>query len=105
MLNTYRNCPEGMVLYSGPYAHRPEQRLTFMPLYYAASIGDPRPEVVLRRLYSRASTSRPKPRWTWPLASAVPLWKTCVAESFLPAEHQTLYARLLDKRLAVLGIG
>jgi predicted AAA+ superfamily ATPase len=46
MLDTYRNCSEGIVLYSGPYAQRPEQRLTFMPLYYAASIGDPRPEVV-----------------------------------------------------------
>lgn len=46
MLNTYRNCPEGVVLYSGPYARRPEQRLTFMPLYYAASLGDPRPDVV-----------------------------------------------------------
>jgi hypothetical protein len=46
MLNNYRNCPEGVVLYSGTYAHRPEQRLTFMPLYYAASVGDPRAEVV-----------------------------------------------------------
>jgi len=46
MLDAYANCPEGVVLYSGPYAHRPEQRLTFMPLYYAGSIGDPRPDVV-----------------------------------------------------------
>jgi len=46
MLDTYPNCPEGVVLYSGPYAHRPEQRLTFMPLYYAGAIGDPRPDVV-----------------------------------------------------------
>ncbi len=46
MLDAYRNCPEGIVLYSGPYARRPEQRLTFMPLYYAASIGDARPDVV-----------------------------------------------------------
>jgi uncharacterized protein len=46
MLDAYPNCPEGVVLYSGPYAHRPEQRLTFMPLYYAASLGDPRPDVV-----------------------------------------------------------
>ena len=46
MLDTYTNCPEGLVLYSGTYAHRPEQRLTFLPLYYAGSIGDPRPDVV-----------------------------------------------------------
>jgi serine/threonine-protein kinase HipA len=38
------------------------------------------------------------------IQSAVPVWKTCLAESFLPPEHQTLYARLLDQRLAVLGI-
>ncbi len=41
-LETHPNCPEGMVLYSGTYARLPEQRLTFVPLYYAASIGDPR---------------------------------------------------------------
>ena len=46
MLDTYANCPEGLVLYSGTYAHRPEQRLTFLPLYYAGSLGDPRPDVV-----------------------------------------------------------
>ena len=46
MLDTYPNCPEGVALYSGPFAHRPEQRLTFMPLYYAGSLGDPRPDVV-----------------------------------------------------------
>jgi len=41
MLATYPNCPEAYVLYSGPYAHVPEQRLHFMPLYYAGSVGDP----------------------------------------------------------------
>jgi len=46
MLDTYPNCPEGIVLYSGAYAHRPEQRLTFMPLYYAGALGDPRVDVV-----------------------------------------------------------
>ena len=46
MLETYTNCPEGLVLYSGAYAHRPEQRLTFLPLYYAGLLGDPRPDVV-----------------------------------------------------------
>jgi predicted AAA+ superfamily ATPase len=46
MLDSYPNCPEGVVLYSGTYAHRPEQRLTFMPLYYAGSLGDPRSDIV-----------------------------------------------------------
>ncbi len=46
MLDTYPNCPEGVVLYSGTYKHRPEQRLTFMPLYTAGSLGDPRLDVV-----------------------------------------------------------
>lgn len=46
MLDTYANCPEGVVLCSGTYARRPEQRLTFLPLYYAGSVGDPRPDVV-----------------------------------------------------------
>ena len=46
MLETYSHCPEGIVLYSGIYAHRPEQRLTFMPLYYAGSIGDSRRDMV-----------------------------------------------------------
>jgi predicted AAA+ superfamily ATPase len=39
MLDSYPNCPEGLVLYSGTYARRPDQRLTFMPLYYAGGIG------------------------------------------------------------------
>lgn len=46
MIDTYPNCPEGLVLYSGNYAHRPEQRLTFLPLYYAGLVGDARPDVV-----------------------------------------------------------
>ena len=46
MLATYPNCPEGIVLYSGTYARVPEQRLTFLPLYYAACVGDPRPQIV-----------------------------------------------------------
>jgi hypothetical protein len=36
----------GLVLQSGPFAVLPEQRLTFLPLYYAGSVGDPRPDVV-----------------------------------------------------------
>lgn len=45
LLATYPSCPEGIVLCSGPFAHRPEQRLTFMPLYAAGSLGDPPPDV------------------------------------------------------------
>jgi len=46
MLDSYPNCPEGVVLYSGIYTQRPEQRLTFMPLYYAGYLGPPRPDIV-----------------------------------------------------------
>ena len=46
MLETYANCPEGLVLYSGTYARLPERRLEFLPLYYAGSVGDPRPDMV-----------------------------------------------------------
>lgn len=42
MLRNYPNCPRGMVLHSGPYKELPEQKLTFMPLYATASIGDRR---------------------------------------------------------------
>ena len=45
LLATYPSCAEGVVLSSGTFAHRPEQRLTFMPLYYAGSLGDRRPDV------------------------------------------------------------
>lgn len=40
LLENYRNCPHGLVLYSGTYKELPEQRLIFMPLYCAASISD-----------------------------------------------------------------
>ena len=49
MLATYPHCADGVVLYSGPYSRLPAQRLTFMPLYYAGSIGDPAPDVVEAR--------------------------------------------------------
>ena len=45
MFATYPSCPEGMVPYSGTYARVPEQHLTFLPLYYAAHVGDPRPDL------------------------------------------------------------
>jgi predicted AAA+ superfamily ATPase len=44
-LRTYPSCPEGLVLYSGTFAHLPEQRITFLPLYFADSLGDPRLDV------------------------------------------------------------
>jgi len=46
MLEKYPNCPKGLVLYSGTYNMIEEQKLTFMPLYCAASIGDRLPTVV-----------------------------------------------------------
>lgn len=38
MLETYQNCQEGLVLYSGNFAERPEQNLKFIPLYYAGTL-------------------------------------------------------------------
>jgi predicted AAA+ superfamily ATPase len=38
MLQRYPECPEGLVLYSGSYAKRPDQKLRFVPLYYAGSL-------------------------------------------------------------------
>ncbi len=40
MLKQYPNCPQGLVLYGGTYNTIPEQRLTFLPLYSVATIGD-----------------------------------------------------------------
>ncbi len=38
MLNTYPNCPKGLVLYSGPHKKLLEQKLEFLPLYSVASL-------------------------------------------------------------------
>jgi len=38
-LETYPACGDGLVLYSGPYGRCQEQRLQFLPLYYAGTIG------------------------------------------------------------------
>jgi uncharacterized protein len=38
MLDTYQNCQEGLVLYSGNFAACPEQKLKFIPLYYAGTL-------------------------------------------------------------------
>jgi predicted AAA+ superfamily ATPase len=46
MLKTYPNCPEGIVLSTQPYSRLPEQKLTFLPLYRAATL--PRPEIPIR---------------------------------------------------------
>ena len=44
MLQTYPNCSQGLVLYSGPYRELPEQKLTFLPLYCAGSVSESRKE-------------------------------------------------------------
>jgi uncharacterized protein len=38
MLKEFPNCPKGYVLYSSIYKELPEQKLSFYPLYYAASL-------------------------------------------------------------------
>lgn len=38
MLDTYQNCSEGLVLYSGKFAECPEQKIKFIPLYYAGTL-------------------------------------------------------------------
>lgn len=38
-LVAYPSCGEGWVLYSGPYSRRPEQRIEFIPLYFAGTLG------------------------------------------------------------------
>ncbi len=38
LLQTYPNCPRGLVLFSGPYRELPEQKLTFLPLYCAGRL-------------------------------------------------------------------
>ena len=48
ILKKYPNCPQGLVLYSGTYNTIEEQKLTLMPLYCTASIGDKQPTVVLK---------------------------------------------------------
>ncbi|MDP6890309.1 MAG: DUF4143 domain-containing protein, partial [Phycisphaerales bacterium] len=42
LLEAFPNCPTGIVLSTGPHHELPEQRLTFLPLYAAATISDPR---------------------------------------------------------------
>ena len=37
LLETYPNCPRGLVFSSAPYAEDPEHKLTFLPLYFAYS--------------------------------------------------------------------
>lgn len=38
LLQSYPNCPTGLVLYSGPWRELTEQKLLFLPLYCAASL-------------------------------------------------------------------
>mgnify|MGYP003974687461 CR=1 FL=1 len=44
LLQTYPNCPRGLVLFSGPYAELAEQKLTFLPLYCAGFLAESREE-------------------------------------------------------------
>lgn len=46
MLEKYQNCPQGVVLYSGTSKKVSDQKLHFLPLYCASTIGDQRPNVV-----------------------------------------------------------
>jgi predicted AAA+ superfamily ATPase len=36
-LKTYQNCPKGIVFSTGPYRELAEERISFVPLYYAFS--------------------------------------------------------------------
>lgn len=38
VLADYPNCGDGWVLYGGPFGRRPEQRIEFIPLYFAAAV-------------------------------------------------------------------
>lgn len=53
LLAAHPECPEGIVLYSGPYGWRPESRVRFVPLYYAGSLCSS--EVSAETTRSRAS--------------------------------------------------
>lgn len=46
MLEKYLNCPEGLVLYGGTSNKLSDQKIQFLPLYCASTIGDQRPAVV-----------------------------------------------------------
>lgn len=46
MLEKYPNCPQGLILYNDIYSTIEKQKLTFLPLYCAAIIGDKRPTIV-----------------------------------------------------------
>ncbi len=41
LLNTYPNCPEGIVFSTRPYARLPEEKIVFSPLYFAFSATQP----------------------------------------------------------------
>ena len=38
LLNTFRNCPYGVIFSSAPFSELEEQKLKFIPLYYAYSM-------------------------------------------------------------------
>jgi hypothetical protein len=41
LLNTYANCPRGIVLFGRPSQQLSEQRRYFLPLFGSATIADP----------------------------------------------------------------
>ena len=49
MLKTYPHCPYGLVLYDGSYRKLSNQKLVFLPLYAAATIGDNRMDSFLSK--------------------------------------------------------
>jgi hypothetical protein len=55
-LQTFPNCPAGLVLSTRQYNELPEQKLTFLPLYAAATIGDQRWNPSQRLAHSNAAT-------------------------------------------------
>ena len=40
MLETFPDCPGGIVFYSGVYKELPDQRLSFLPLYNVSALCD-----------------------------------------------------------------
>ncbi len=56
-LQTYPDCPGGVVLSAQPYAEMPEKRITFVPLYFAFSATHPQKET---RLFPNGSIPHSK---------------------------------------------
>ena len=46
LLDNYPNCPQGIVLYGGPYRNPTDQKLVFLPLFCASTVGERRPSII-----------------------------------------------------------